>query len=777
MIFACRFCFPIRILIFIGFLLLVSCKATKYVPADKYLLTQNVIKVDSKELKEKDFEQYLKQKPNKKILNTFRFHLGLYNFSKPGSEKWISRTLRKIGEEPVVYDFVQTDRTRQQMGLFLSNMGYYNSTIKDSVVFKNRDAKVFYIIKTGEPYRINKIVYNIEDSVINKLVLADTSKCLIKPGSNFNFDLLENERTRIEALLRNQHYFNFTKDYIFCELDSVNLNHLINLTISIRKFQVKDIDGNISTQNHSQYKIGNIQVWIENRRSNDSFDYNLGEKAYDIVSIDNVEYIFRDQISIKPKLIANNIYISENNYYSQKDIDQTYRSLSSLRIFKFVNINFIDSPEPMNDSVKWIDCKIQLSTIEYQSYQTDAELTSISGIGIGGIFNYQHRNTFKGAEIFNLKFKGATEARKSDKDLTFKSTVELGTEASLLFPKFMLPFRSEQFTREYNPQTSLSMSYNYMQRITYTHRIVSVSYGYQWKGKSNNAFTVKPLNINYIKISNLDSAYYKSISKTYLQYSFRDHLIASTEFTYTYNNQKGKKNIKYQNANFNFESAGNSSRLFMNLMNRPSDASGSYEIYNIKYAQYVRFDINLCHYNPVNTTDKIVFRFFAGVAYPYGNSKTMPFEKQYYAGGAYSIRAWSIRSLGPGSFKETVPLAYPDKASDLKIEGNIEYRFKLIWKLEGAMFVDIGNIWAINKEDTRPGARFEPSTFINQLAVGSGIGTRFDFNYFILRLDFGIKLRDPAEDSGYRWFFNTNPASNISFIDRVNPVIGIGYPF
>jgi outer membrane protein assembly factor BamA len=765
------------LLIILGLTLMSSCKSTKYVPDKKYLLTQNIIKVQSGVLKEKDFEPFLKQKPNKRILYTFRFHLGLYNLSKPGSEKWMSRTLRKIGEEPSVYDFVLTDRTKQQMGLYLSNLGYYDAKITDSLVTKNKDAKVYYFIKTGKPYRLNKIFYNIEDTAIDRIVKLDTANCLIKPGSAFNVDQLQDERTRLETLIRNNHYFNFTKEYIYCDVDSSFRNYTVNLTLGIRKYQQKDVDGNIKLINHSQFKIGEIQVWIENRRTNDSIDYNIDEKMFDIRSIDNVEFIFRDYITIKPKLIHNNIYISENKYFSQKDVDETYKSLSSLKIFKFINIGFTEVKGDCVDSVKTVNCKIQLSTISFQSYQTDAELTSITGIGVAGSINYQHRNTFKGAEIFNLKFKGATEAVKSSNDLSFKNTIELGTEASLSFPKFILPFRSEQFTREFNPNTNISLSYNYMNRIQYLSRILNLSFGYQWKGRHFNSFIVKPFDINYVKVNlKNDSVFNERILSTYLQYSYQDHLVASSIFSYTYNNQKTKKNYNFQFASFNFESAGNSSRLFMNLLNSRRDSNGSYKIFDIKYAQYARTDIDIRHYNPINETDKIVFRIFAGIVIPYGNSKTVPFEKQYYGGGANSLRAWSARSLGPGSFKETTPPAFPDKASDIKLEGNIEYRFKLFWKLEGALFLDVGNIWSI-KNDDREGAKFEVNKFVNQLAVGSGLGTRFDFSFFIFRIDFGLKLRDPAEKAGYRWIFKTDPASNITFTDLINPVFGIGYPF
>ena len=208
------------------------------------------------------------------------------------------------------------------------------------------------------------------------------------------------------------------------------------------------------------------------------------------------------------------------------------------------------------------------------------------------------------------------------------------------------------------------------------------------------------------------------------------------------------------------------------LTNTNVNADGNYNLFGIPFAQYIKSDIDFHYYRPVNSSDKVAFRFFTGVAFPYGNSKTVPFEKQYSGGGPNSIRAWQPRSLGPGSYKELVASSYPDKTSDIKIESNVEYRFKLFWIIEGALFVDAGNIWSINTKDEREGALFTFDNFYNQIAVGTGFGTRFDFTYFIFRLDLGFKLRDPSEPVGYRWTFVRSV--NWSFF---NPTIGIGYPF
>lgn len=757
------------VLLFIMFLFLFSaCNTVKYVPEDKYLLDRNYLRIEGKNVNKKDVELLIQQKPNKRILGLVRFHLGLYNLSKPGKNTWFSKAFRKIGEEPVIYDDDMKEQTKRQINLYLKNKGYYNSLITDTLLIKRKTVRVHYSVKTGVPYKLEKLNYLIEDSLISKLVLPDSTNCLLKTGSTFDIDQMQNERLRIEAFLKNRGYFNFNKEYIYFKADSAFGNHTVHLLLGIKKFQLKS-DSGITYIPHLLYKLGNVKVIFEKKQLIDTVYNNIYiYHLPDTVMINDIHVIYQESHSVKPNLLVNKIYLAPGQLYSQRNVEETYKSLSSLKIFKFVNIVFEEDTTGDTDSIKVINCRINLATTDFQSFQTEAELTNSEGFGVSGSLVYQHKNLFKGAEIFDFKVNGATEAIKQKTSaLDFRNTIELGSEVKVQFPKYLLPFRTEEFIRRYNPKTSISIAYSYKRRPDYTHAIANISFGYNWNGNRYTTFQLNPVDINYVKLLHYTPSFKDKISNTYLEYSFSDHLVPVTSFSYTFNNQRFKRNSKFIYFRFNEETAGNSARLLCKAFDEPLDTSNSYQLFSITFSQYIKSDVDFRYYRPLNTTDKIVYRVFIGVGYPYGNSKTIPFEKQYFAGGANSLRAWQIRNLGPGTYKEINKSLYPDKTADMKLEANIEYRFKLFWILEGALFIDAGNIWSI-KDDTRTDAVFHFNSFYNQLAIGPGIGTRFDFSFFIFRFDLGFQLRDPIN----KWAFGKEITRKY-----LNPTIGIGYPF
>ncbi|HEY9123648.1 MAG TPA: BamA/TamA family outer membrane protein [Bacteroidales bacterium] len=747
---------------------------TKYVPEGKYLLQDNEVKIPKGGITDIDLLPYIKQSPNKKVLGRYRWYLGLYNLSTPGSNKFFSRTLRKIGEAPVIYDYTLTQQSSKQMQLFLFNEGYFNAVVKDTATLdEKQNAKISYYVNPGKQYRTSEITYFFKDTLIKKIIYADTINCLIKKGEVFTTLKLENERARIERYVRNQGYFGFSKEYISYEADTSGGNNSVKLKIEIGNVIERNEAGEINEHNHIQYRLKDIQVWVENSRSIDSADYQLDKNMFDVTSIGDVEFIYREDKTVKPKLISNALYLIEGKLFNQDDLDATYQALMALRVFKFVNISFYEAARDTTDSIVPINCRIQLTTNAAQSIQTEGELTNRTGFGVAGSINYQHRNVFKGAETFDFKIKGASEAVKSTNDIDLKYLLDLSASASLKLPKIIIPFNLANFQRENNPVTNISLSYAYLKQLNYSNRVANINYNYQWKNKRNGAFTVYPADINFIKILEIDTAFKAGIDTTYLRYSFMNHLVAATGINYVFSNQKPKVNANFWYLRTNLESSGNSAYFFMNMLKEPRNKENSYEIMGIPFAQYLKFDIDIRRYFPTFRNDKVVLRLYSGIAYPYGNSKSIPFERLYFAGGSNSMRAWSVRSLGPGSYKDVKQASFPDKASELKIESNLEYRFKMFWKLEGTLFVDAGNIWSISKNEEREDAKFDLKTFIPQLAVGGGWGARIDFSFFILRIDIAAKLRDPSMPEGKRWI----PKYEKTFSQIMNIVFGIGYPF
>ncbi len=755
----------------------ISCNSTKYVPSDRLFLSKTKVEViGNKDIKPSEIEPLVKLKPNKRLLNLFRFNLWLYNLSSADTSQKFNQWLRRVGESPSIYDPFLANQAKKQIELYLFQKGYFNSIVRDSLKIKNRKAKLYFKVYPALSYHVRQINYNIEDSALIGLVMSDTINCLIKPYERFDFEKLQAERTRIETLLRNNGYFSFNKEFIYYIADTNSLTHTVDLTLGIKKFQSRDTERQVKEENHKQYRIQNIQVWIDHQRTSDTLSYIVDSVMYDIVTFDNIPYFFRDKISINPKLLHRKISIRPGMLYSQKNVEETYQQLTDLRIFKFINIGFVEShmDSTWKENLKPIDCKIQLSTQAFQSYQTDFELTNRVGFGFAGSINYQHRNFIKSAEVFNFRIKGNTETVKSTQEFKFKNTLEFGVESSITIPKLLFPFASNIFLQQYNPRTNFLVSYNFLRRIQYTHQIFNTSYGFNWSGKTFNTFQANLIDINYIRILKIDSTFYRSITNAYLRNIFQDHFLIISGLYYTFNNQKANAHRSFQYLKIGIEGAGNTTYLFMKLLRTKPAADGSYNLLGIRYAQYTKIDFDFRNYIPVGSGSTLVLRFFTGTAYPYGNSSTIPFEKQYFAGGANSMRAWSLRSLGPGAFHDTISNAFPDKTGDIKIETNIELRFKLFWKLEGAVFTDIGNIWLISKNDDRVDAQFKINKFIEQLAIGSGIGTRLNFSYFIVRFDLGLKIYDPSEISNKRWVITQ---SDKKIINLLNPTIGIGYPF
>ncbi len=422
-----------------------------------------------------------------------------------------------------------------------------------------------------------------------------------------------------------------------------------------------------------------------------------------------------------------------------------------------------------------LDCNIQLTSLSPQSFNIELEGTNSTG-NLGGALNliYQHKNLFRGAELFSLKLKGAYEASN-----TLKNTQEYGAETSLRIPKFILPvLNSERFVKKYNPITQLLLSFNYQALPYYTRTMASGSFGYTWKAGSYQEHIINPLQLNIVKLppNSIDSVFNAKLeSSSFLAYSYRDVMILGGNYSYIYNNQDILKARDYWFLRINAEMSGN----LLSIAEKLSGAkktNGSYYVYGLPFAQYVKTDFDLRYNYKFNDVSSIVYRAFVGVGIPYGNSLAIPFEKQFFAGGANGIRAWQVRTLGPGSFKPDSTIL--NQTGDIKLEANTEYRFKLFWILEGALFIDAGNIWTYNYDPSQEGSQFKFNNFYKDIAVGTGTGFRFDFKFVVGRIDLGLKLRDPAITSGSKWIISNRPYRfNFGSNGDLAFVLAIGYPF
>ncbi len=755
-----------HLFLFVALLVTLSCSPTRRIAEGDYLLARSHVELNTKELEPGNIKRYEKQSPNKTILG-LKFHLFLYNLAKPGKDRFPGSWFRRIGEEPVIWDPLLTERTVDEFKNYTLTKGYYNSVVDDSVRLKKRKAIVRYEIELNEPHRINSITYAFEDRGLMSIILPDTSNCLINRGAPFDKELLQRERQRIEEVLKNKGYFKFSKEFIFFEAKEIEGKKLVDLKLLIKE-DVEGIPDPITkVRKHYPYKIRNTFIYPNYSLFNEELNKNALES--DTVLLDGTKVIYTGKQKIKPVTVILPNRCSPESVYQLGNVKRSYRNYSSLELFRIANINFREIGQSMIDTGKYryIDCQVELSPRKTQAYQFEIVGTNSDlDLGVRGNLLYNNYNLFRGAENFQVKLTTAAEwGKRSNVEAEQRSMVEVGLEGSLTIPMFLIPFKAKELTRKFNARTIINASYNYQDRREYLRTIANTSYSYRIKGNIYNAHTITLLDFNYVQVGDIDDEFWAEIDSTRLRNSFIDHTVLATRYSFEYSNQEVQKLRDFIYFKTSLESAGN-------LISAFSDST----FLGVPYFQYFKVDFDFRYNNQITPGNRLVYRIFTGVGYPLGKSQTLPFERMYFSGGPYGIRAWSSEELGPGSFNYKESKYYYNRA-ELKLEANVEYRFELFWKLEGALFVDAGNIWSLYEDPERDGAEFSWDRFYKEIAVGTGLGTRLNLSFLLFRIDFGIKMRDPVILEGTRWI-DFNPNVNYTFFgDRLRIQFGIGYPF
>lgn len=798
-------------------LIFFSCNPARKIAEGSYLLTKTKIHNDNRSISEDELKAILKQQPNRKILGVMRFHLRVYNFANRGKERQWKIWLKSVGEEPVVLDSALTEKSSRQLNLFLKNKGYFNSVVSDSTVYlDNKTAHVHYFIASGTPYTVNKITFSITDNNLLKPVKIANNKTLIKPGVIYDTDVFSRERERMSDAMKNLGYYNFSKEYIFFRMDSTLEGQKVDVKQIIRnpykKISVNGKDSLVESR-HSIYFINNIYI---------NSNYNPQQKisiTEDTVMSDGYCFMGASGINFRPEVLIKSIFIKKDDLYGLENVEYTHNRLAALKTFKFISIRF-EEIKTEDTLRKYLDCYILLTPAPRQSLTIETEGTHRQGnLGVAGELVYRNKNTFKGAEVLELKFRGGLEVQKLAYDTSESvlwdnqvseqvgkvvpfNTMEISPEANLFFPNLLIPFGIGKILRPGSPKTNIIASYNFQQRLDFSRHIFTGSFGYSGKSSAYNSHSFFPFDISIVEIDKTKAFEDRldQINNPFLKNSFTDHLISASRYTYAFSNQKGKFS-NFMFFRWNSEVAGNVLRLINKSFNTKPDENGAYHLFNkkeentdtiipnsgIRYAHYLKTDIDLRFYNNINKHSNVVYRLFFGIGKPLRNFNVLPFEKSYFGGGANGIRAWTARSLGPGSSQNTSGLTI-DKIGDIQLEGNVEYRFDLIKILDGAVFMDAGNVWLLQKDTTRPNAEFDFNRFYNEIALGAGIGARLDFNFFIIRFDTGIKVKDPSEPLGEKngWvikhFFDDQWKNDYKAIyERKYPFLnfnlGIGYPF
>ncbi|WP_340111079.1 BamA/TamA family outer membrane protein [Maribellus mangrovi] len=768
-----------RWLLILTVLFSISCSQTRFVPEDRYLLNKVELEIDDQNINKVEAKSFLRQNENYKILGFIKFYLLLYNMSsKKKTDDW----LKRIGEAPELYDALLAERSNEQLEQFMDNKGYYRADISNEVTFneKKDKADLKFKIETGDRYRIKGVNYHFATPELRDIFLKDSLDLQFKPGSPFDIYELEKKQQRIVTLYRNNGYFYFSKNQVSFLADTLQFEKQALLDLYIGETKEAQID---SAKILRPYYVNNFSYFILPGNSPVG-SYQFGGTVFsDTVRWDNSQLYLTKHFRYPPGLFIRSTQMNSGELYKTSEVEQTFNAFNRLRQFRYVDIQF-DETYPEQDS-NLLDCRIRLAPLNKQSVSLDLEGTNTSGnFGIAGNIYYQHRNVFKGAEVLKLRLKGATERMKRtvNNKSEYFNTRELGAEANLTIPKLLGPGKYIRSFERNLPKTIVSVGYNYQRRPEYTRTISNIKLGYDWKTSQNYSHIWNFLDMNLVQLSEFDEDFINSIKDLFIKSSFIDHFIFAMNYSLIFNNQRLNLKDNYTYARFNVESSGNTLWLLSTLTGQDKhlrvlegDTLVYYQFLNTQYAQYLKADIELRRAITLDKFNRIVGRVFLGVGVPYGNSKVLPFEKQYFTGGANGIRAWQVRSLGPGTYRAPEG-DYPNQSSDIKLEGNVEYRFKLLGKLEGALFVDAGNIWAINKNDNREGALFKFNSFYKQIAVGTGTGLRLDMNYFILRVDLGMKLRDPSEPQGERWVIGNGRLWDDDY-NPFNLTFAIGYPF
>jgi outer membrane protein assembly factor BamA len=702
--------------------------------------------------------------------------------------------IRNIGEAPVVFDSILANQTARQLRMFLFSKGYFNNKVDWCVdwnmhnIFhkpKKQKADLTFNIEPGDAYYINRLTYTTEDKKIADLFFSDTIHSLIKRGERYDAAKLNDERTRITKFLLNKGYYFFESAYINFNVDSNYAGNNVSVELVLRKFAktFSSDDDSIVFVNHTKFRINQIYVITEPA---------LG-KVRDIAFKDttvpknkDVKFLHNQPLHYKPELLADFIKLQKGELFIRDTAEATFKSLLGLGVFKGVTVQFFKSDEfPAR-----LDCYIICTPLIKQSITLETELINTNqNRGIDGSLIYRNKNLLKGGEVIQLKLQGALTAQsqigdsKDNPDILSLSkiqqlfnTFQIGPEFTFSVPRAFFPFSLFPFRGEMLPRTYFKTALNYQARSTFVRNILSFEYGINFRSKNRLfKYEIAPFEIYSVK-AKLSENFKNDLSElhdAFLLNSFVDHITTLSKAGVVYSS---KENMLTSTKTVHYVrvlgmSSGNILRAYYNLKGAPKDTAGRYQIFGVPFAHFLKAELEYRIYIPLGPKRKLIYRVAGGIGKTLQNLSVLPYEQSFFTGGPNTIRAWRARTLGPGGYDPTNSSTRFDKIGDLLLEGNIEYRFPIIKSFYGAVFGDAGNIWRLQKVEDKPNGEFRVDNFYNQIALGGGVGIRWDLDFLILRFDFAVPIKDPKYAEGNRFTYDKKPLRQMV----IN--FGIGYPF
>ena len=733
---------------------LASCNTTKFVPEGQYLLNKARVKcVDDKSVSASDLRSYLRQKQNTEIFGFWKLQLHVYNTAPTDTttqaNKRLARNAHKMGEAPVIYDEELTAISMQQLRQQMNNMGYFHAEVDTQKIIKDRKIDLTYLVTAHQPYMIRHYTVDIPEEAVR--VIAEDERCKVKEGEQFSTATLDEERERISTTLRNRGYFYFEKSMLEFTADSSLNSHEVDVKIHFAPY-VAQLDSASLKKLRTRYSVRKMYYQIDYDPSHlpDSIVLKRDSDRY------GNEYSWTGRRFLRKDALRQASRLDPGVRYAEWRVERTYARMNALAPVKYVDIAFT----PVGDTL--LDCYITISRGRLNSFAVEVEGTYSAGDwGVAAGVNYTNKNIFKGAEVLTLGARASYEWRANG-----GRAIEAKGEAGLLFPS----------------NVKVNIAYNYQQRPEeYTRTIANAGLGYIIPRTPGSRWThqFNLIDINYIYVPWMSDKFREQFIKkaSVLKASYEDHFILDWSYTGTFSTLNPRfPNRSYLQLALRAETAGNVLFGLAKAASLPQNESGQYMLWRIPFAQYAKGDINFTYHGIITPEHHLVGHIGLGVAVPYLNASVLPFEKRYFGGGSNSVRGWQARTLGPGTFRGNGnTMVYDLQVGDIKLDMNIEYRFKVLSFLELAAFLDAGNIWTIRDYESQPGGVFLFNEFYKQIAWSYGVGIRFDLSIFIFRVDFGVKLHDPSRIAeGKQW--RTAP-NGLGWKDDMTFHFAIGYPF
>ncbi len=759
-------------ILFLLALFIGACSNTKYLPKNEKLYIAGRVNIVDKNVKKKEakaikteLEGLLRPKPNFSVLG-LRPKLYIYNITRTTKTKGFKHWLNtKFGEPPVLFSAVNMDNNASILQNTLQNEGFFWAQVTPDSLIKNKTAKAIYNTKTGPVYKIRNVIFPKDTASLDTAVAGTAAKSFLRPGDNYSLDKIKAERLRIDTRLKELGFYYFAPEDILVQVDSTNAGKYMVDEYVIVKPETPDKAWDIYTLNKT-YIYPNYTL----RDTSAKLDSAVLYRDYYVVDPKN---------SIHPYVFSNVVALHPGEAYNRTDHNQALSRFIDLGPFKYVKNRFDISS---TDSLK-LNAFYYLTPYPKKSlrFEVLGRTTSASYTGSQVTLSWRNRNAFKGAELLTVSLLSSADIQASGNHNGY-NVYQAGVQTSLTWPRFITPFRVNTNT-DFLPRTKLEFEYDLTNRTKlYTLNSFRTSFGYLWRQDIHIQHQLNILNITYVNAASITKQYTDSIMHTHnpaLQHVIDNQLTFGPTYSYTYTNttEDYKQNTYYFNAK-----TGLSGNILGLLTGADTLAGRVKKILNINYSQYVKMESELRYYHKTGPNNKVTTRLIAGIGLPYGNSTIMPYSQQFFIGGANSLRGFRARSVGPGSYYPDQSITngsgfLPDESGDIKIEGNIEYRPKLFSIVYGALFVDVGNVWLLNKNGGQPGGAFSKQ-FLSQMAADAGFGLRFDVSVLVLRTDLGFPIRKPWLPEGQRWVINKINFANGGWrSDNLVFNLAIGYPF